>query len=77
MEKNSMKFKLTCKEAHRLVSEELDRNLSAAERIRLKMHLFTCNACRNFNGQMDLIRRAMRKLDPFNDPERNESEPPQ
>lgn len=52
----------TCKEVHRLVSEGLDRDLSIVERLRMRMHLMVCHACTNFNGQMALIRRAMRQL---------------
>lgn len=57
-----MSIILTCKEAHRLTSEGLDRELSMTERARVRMHLAVCDACRNFNGQMQLLRRAMRGL---------------
>jgi predicted anti-sigma-YlaC factor YlaD len=57
-----MRFKLTCKEAHRLVSEGLDRDLSIVERLRMRMHLTVCDACTNFNGQMALLRKAMHNL---------------
>ena len=52
----------TCKEVHRLASEQLDRRLSFGERARLQLHLSYCRACRNFDGQMRLIRRAMHRL---------------
>jgi predicted anti-sigma-YlaC factor YlaD len=58
-----MTFKPTCKEVHRLVSEGLDRDLSLAERARMRAHLLICHACRNFNGQMALMRRAMRSME--------------
>ena len=57
-----MKFKLTCKEAHRLVSEGLDRDLGLFERVRVRAHLAICETCTNFNGQMVLLRKAMRQL---------------
>lgn len=57
-----MKFRLTCKEAHRLVSEGLDRDLSMLERLRIRMHLTVCDACTNFNGQMILLHQAMQRL---------------
>ncbi|MCG2585257.1 zf-HC2 domain-containing protein [Massilia sp. TS11] len=56
--------KITCKDAHRLVSEGLDRELSLLERTRLRLHLLACGACSRFNGQMDLLRQAMRRLPP-------------
>ncbi|MBV8666603.1 MAG: zf-HC2 domain-containing protein [Burkholderiaceae bacterium] len=57
-----MRVKMTCKEAHRVVSEGLDRDLSLFERLRLRLHLRICDACTRFNGQMALLRQAMRKL---------------
>lgn len=52
----------TCREIHQLVSEQMDRSLSLAERTRVRMHLLICAACTHFNGQMALLRQAMRKL---------------
>lgn len=63
-----MALKITCKEAHRLTSESLDRELSVVERTRVQVHLLVCHACRNFTHQMQLIRSAMRRLmPPFGD----------
>jgi predicted anti-sigma-YlaC factor YlaD len=61
LENDSMGFKPTCKEIHRLTSERLDRDLSMVERARMSVHLLVCAACRNFGDQMALIRRAMRQ----------------
>lgn len=55
-------MKLTCKEAHRLVSQGMEEELTAAERTRLKLHLVICEACTRFNAQMDFLRRAMQSL---------------
>ncbi len=57
-----MGMKATCKEVHRLVSEELDRDLPLMDRMRVHLHLMVCDACKNFDGQMRLLRRAMRRL---------------
>jgi predicted anti-sigma-YlaC factor YlaD len=57
-----MSLKPTCKEVHRLTSEGMDRELTMVERARMRVHLLVCAACRNFTDQMELIRRAMRKL---------------
>jgi len=57
-----MRFKLTCKETHRLISEGLDRDLSIYERLLMRLHLTVCDACTNFDGQMALMRKAMRNL---------------
>ncbi|UUZ51456.1 zf-HC2 domain-containing protein [Massilia sp. B-10] len=57
-------IKPTCREVHRLVSEGMDRELSIVERTRMRLHLIVCEACTRFNGQMDLLRRAMRQGPP-------------
>jgi len=57
-----MGLKPTCKEVHRLVSEGMDRDLSLIERMRMRLHLMVCDACTNFNGQMALLRKAMRNF---------------
>jgi predicted anti-sigma-YlaC factor YlaD len=53
----------TCREVHRLVSEGQDRDLSIMERVWMKVHLMMCGACTNFNQQMALLRKAMRKME--------------
>lgn len=57
-------IKPTCREVHRLVSEGMDRELTMVERTRMRVHLMMCKACTRFNGQMDLLRSAMRKGPP-------------
>jgi hypothetical protein len=57
-------LKPTCREVHRLVSEGMDRELSLVERLRMRLHLVVCRACTRFNGQMGLLRRAMRSFPP-------------
>jgi len=61
-------FLYSCKQAHRIVSEGLDRPLSVSERARLKIHLSICDACTNFNGQMQLLHKAMHTLSVDIDP---------
>ena len=61
-------LKPTCREVHRLVSEGMDRELSLVERTRMRLHLVVCGACTRFNGQMDMLRHAMRKLPLSDDP---------
>lgn len=53
---------LMCKEAARLISDAYQRPLSLRERIALRVHLCTCQACRNFKGQMHLVTEAARRL---------------
>lgn len=58
-----MAIKLTCRDVHRLTSEGMDRRLSLVERVRMRLHLQVCSACRSFGQQMMLMRKAMRKID--------------
>jgi len=53
---------LTCKEAHRVLVSKMDRDLSTGERLRLRVHLFACDACTRFSHQMGFLRQAMHKL---------------
>ena len=53
---------LTCKEATRLVSQGLDRQLGPAERLTLRLHLLICDGCSNFSKQLAFIRRTRAHL---------------
>lgn len=57
-----MRFFYTCKQAHQMLSEGMDRQLSVAERAQLKLHLSMCKSCTNFGQQMQTLRQAMRKM---------------
>ncbi len=53
---------LTCKQASQLISQSLDRPLSLPDRIKLRFHLFICNACTRFNHQLKRLRAAIQAL---------------
>lgn len=53
---------LSCKEASRLVSQGLERDLGFFARARLRLHLAICEGCTNFKKQVDFLRRALREL---------------
>jgi len=59
---------ITCKEAARLVSEGLDKELPADEQLRLRAHLAICRGCRNLSDRLAFLRRAMRKIVDRDDP---------
>lgn len=44
-----------CKEVASLVSQKLDRDLSFAERLHLRMHLVMCFMCRRFSRQIQTV----------------------
>lgn len=47
---------LNCKQATQMLSEKLDRPLSAKEKMRLGIHTSLCPPCRNFGRQMQELR---------------------
>jgi hypothetical protein len=49
---------LTCKQASRLQSQALDRDLGLGERLALRWHLGICEACTRVSRQWDFLRRA-------------------
>jgi predicted anti-sigma-YlaC factor YlaD len=55
-------LRLTCKQAHRMVAESMDRELKALDDVRVRLHLRRCVACSEFARQMLLMRSAMRRL---------------
>jgi len=61
-------FRLSCKEASRLISEGMDRRLSVTERITLRLHLGICDACTRFTSQVQFLRRALKVLPGPDDP---------
>ena len=55
-------MKLSCKEASRLLSQSMDRELGVGDAARLRLHLMLCDACRNFSRQLKQLRQAVARL---------------
>ncbi len=53
---------LSCREASRLISASLDRDLSRRERWSLRMHTLLCTACQRFAQQTKMIREAVANM---------------
>ncbi|MDQ7016671.1 MAG: zf-HC2 domain-containing protein [Gammaproteobacteria bacterium] len=51
---------LTCKESSQLISQQQDRPLTLAERVKLILHLWFCRHCQCFNAQMISLRQRFR-----------------
>lgn len=49
---------ISCKEASRLASQKLDRNLNFGERFQLRLHLMYCAGCRRMEKQFRFLRQA-------------------
>jgi predicted anti-sigma-YlaC factor YlaD len=53
--------RLTCKEVSVALSQAQDRDVGLIERLQLEAHLKLCEGCRNFQRQLDFLRRALRR----------------
>ena len=53
---------MTCRQTSRLLSEALDRDLSAEEREEVQRHLAVCGACTRRRSQFEELRRALRRM---------------
>ena len=55
-------FRITCQQASRLLSQQQEERLPFGKRLRLRIHLAVCDACRNVARQFASVRLAMRKV---------------
>ena len=55
-------IKISCKEASRLISQSMDERPSTGQRLKLRLHLAICDACRNFSRNLHLLRRGVARL---------------
>ena len=53
---------LSCQQAARLITAELDRTLNPLERLGLRMHLSICDGCPIVVRQLAEVREAIRAL---------------
>ena len=51
---------MNCRQATRLMSEELDRPLTWRERLALRLHTLMCGGCHQYREQMAFLRKALR-----------------
>lgn len=53
---------INCKEASRLMSEGLDRDLDLGQRMALRLHLLVCTACSRVKAQVAFLRKEVAKF---------------
>ena len=53
---------LTCKTVSGKVSAAMDEPITLADKLRVRMHLLMCPACRRFEQQLQILRVAMQSL---------------
>lgn len=54
-----MPLLISCRQSARLLSGRLDRRLTLADRMALRVHLAICKVCPVFDRQLRLMSRAM------------------
>ena len=52
-----------CKDVSELISRSMDEKLSLKIRMGIKFHLMMCHLCLKYKKQLDLIRKAVLKLE--------------
>jgi predicted anti-sigma-YlaC factor YlaD len=57
-----MKLMLDCRALAQLLSQSQDGAPPVAMRARMRLHLITCQACRNVDEQMRFVRKAMQAV---------------
>ncbi len=53
---------LSCREATRLESESLDRQLSSREKWALRFHIWFCRACRRFRSHLRFMQDMVTRM---------------
>jgi hypothetical protein len=54
-------IRITCQRASRLLCQQQDEPLPFGKRLRLRIHLMVCDACRNVSRQLASIRLGLQK----------------
>jgi len=62
--KSMSRLSPSCKDAIRLQSDALDRDLPPAQRLGLRIHLLLCGWCRRYGKQIAFLREASRVKEP-------------
>ena len=56
-----MGLMISCKDATRLISQMQDGNIPPWQRVRIRLHLFLCEACTRFERQVRFLHAALRE----------------
>jgi hypothetical protein len=54
---------ISCAEASRLVSADVDRSLTFVQRIRMRLHLLRCRRCRAYRAFVRLLQAKANKVE--------------
>jgi hypothetical protein len=53
-------FRVTCKQATALLIAQEDRKIDMSDRVALRLHVYACKTCPNFEQQLIIMRQSMK-----------------
>jgi hypothetical protein len=65
-------FRVTCKQATALLIAQEDRKIDMSDRVALRLHIYACKACPNFEKQLMLMSKSMKLWRNYSVSERDE-----
>ena len=53
-------FRITCKQATALLIAQEDRKIDMSDRVALRLHVYACETCPNFEQQLMIMRKSLK-----------------
>jgi hypothetical protein len=53
-------FRVTCKQATALLLAQEDRSIAMSEKVALRLHIYACKVCPNFEQQLLIMRNSLK-----------------
>ena len=53
-------FRITCKQATALLIAQEDRRIAMNDRVALRLHVYACKTCPNFEQQLVIMRKSLK-----------------
>ena len=53
-------FRVTCKQATTLLLAQEDRKIALSDKVALRLHIYACKTCPNFEQQLMIMRKSMK-----------------
>jgi hypothetical protein len=53
-------FRVTCKQATSLLLAQEDRSIDMSDRVALRLHVYACKTCPNFEQQLAIMRKSLK-----------------
>jgi hypothetical protein len=53
-------YRITCKQATALLIAQEDRRITMNDRVALRLHLYACKTCPNFEQQLMIMRKSLK-----------------